>query len=116
MQIGFNIEKINLRLQWVFCVPQTTVKDFVFVKKTTIDGEEFWDVIIADTKLTSSTNLTPNQNKAQDLTHFYVKASTGKDIKDVLISGFTSSDVTKTIPNIIIIYSNGRGGFGDIKQ
>ena len=29
MQIGFNIEKINLRLQWVFCVPQTTVKEFI---------------------------------------------------------------------------------------
>jgi len=79
--------------QWVFCVPQTTERNFLLI-----------------------TNLTQNQSDAQALpTAFKLKSFNGFPIIGNINNLTTNSQFQKLTKLFIIIYSNGYGGFGDIK-
>ena len=89
------------------------IADFVLVKKNT---DMTYDIIIVDTKLSANTNLTQNQSNAQALpTAFKLKSFNGSPIIGNINNLTTNSQFQKLTKPFIIIYSNGSGGFGDIK-
>ncbi|MFN8417379.1 MAG: hypothetical protein U0U66_13690 [Cytophagaceae bacterium] len=87
------------------------------VKPNRINGQDVWDVIIVDTKLSSTTNLTDNQAVAQGRSGFILKSRVNEPNNLVYGSmiDLNVKPIIKTLTSFVIIYSNGNGGYGGVK-
>lgn len=73
------------------------IADFVFVKKAEIDGEEYLDVVIADTKLNEGTDFTKNQKAGMNLSELKIKSvpTSVKNGGKTLLNPLTGDKVKK---------------------
>jgi len=90
------------------------IADFVFIKKVkNAIGQDVWDIVIADTKLSEGTSFTDNQKKAMGMNSYYVKSikTPPTDIKGNNIELSAGDRVVRNIvkEGFIKIYSNGQG-------
>jgi len=90
------------------------IADFVFIKKAkNEEGESYWDVVIADTKLSINTSFTKNQKRAMDMNNYYLKSikMPATDINGKNIQIVPGDKVFRNIlkEGFIKIYSNGDG-------
>ncbi|RYC68216.1 hypothetical protein [Spirosoma sordidisoli] len=95
---------------------QYFIADFVFIKqgRDPITNALFWDIIVADTKLKSTTGFTTNQRNAINQGGYKLKAPIDRDIKGLPFIFTPSQPIIKSQPNFLKIFSNGSGGFGDV--
>jgi hypothetical protein len=114
--------------QMYLCINGTTdcvkekeyfIADFVFVKKMVDpEGNEYWDVIVADTKLSSSTDFTENQKAARSLSSYHLRTLGVEKIAgpDLGLGFITGTNITRNSDfDFIKIYSDGTGKFVGIK-
>lgn len=97
------------------------IADFVFVKQDVDSrGRPFWDIVVADSKLSASTDYTDNQKVALGKSEFKIKSGQQIDINGKAIQFsydlLTPLRVVKSRANFIKIYSDGAKKFGNITE
>ncbi|MFK7033396.1 hypothetical protein V3Q90_15545, partial [Flavobacterium oreochromis] len=122
----YDLDKRSIFKQVQFCINGSTdctkegeyfIADFVFVREIQIGNTIVLNIRVADTKLSSKTNFTDNQKKANEMTDFYVKSIRPKAlIKGALINSLSDGKPVKKTGKITKIYSNGSGGYGNITE
>jgi TANFOR domain-containing protein len=96
---------------------QYFIADFVFVKKVAVEGEApYWDIIVADTKLSESTGFTKNQEKGRGMNSYFVR-TTGARVAGPVLEDYDVGDVVMRNAefDFVKIFSDGNKIFKGIK-
>jgi len=96
------------------------IADFIFVKKVTKTVNfletSYWDIIVADTKLSKSTGFSDNQKTARGMSKYYIR-TTGARVMGPALEDFNITNEVIRNPkfDFIKIYSDGSKVFRGIE-